>query len=44
MAHDDQKSERVAGVWHLIYVALYVVAAAWHFKGALEHWRRAEKK
>jgi hypothetical protein len=40
MAHDDASGEKLAGWWHVGFWAMYMIAGAWHFKSALEHWRR----
>lgn len=42
--HDDPQGERVAGWYHVGFTAAYVIAAIWHLKGALEHWRRNGRK
>jgi len=40
MQHDDPKGERIAGIAHLAYAGLYIVFCIWHFKGAMDHFRR----
>ena len=40
--HDDPHGERVAGWFHLVFTVAYVIAAIWHAKGALEHFRRSD--
>lgn len=42
LKHEEKRSQIVAGWYHLGYVALYLVAAVWHFRGALEHFREAK--
>ena len=38
--HDSKDGEKIAGWSHVLFTGLYVVAAIWHFKSALEHWER----
>lgn len=38
--HESRKSEQIAGWYHVGFVALYLVAAFWHLRGATEHFRR----
>jgi hypothetical protein len=40
MAHDNESGEKLAGWSHVLFTGMYVVAAIWHFKSALEHWSR----
>ena len=38
--HDDERAERLAGWFHLGFVALYLIAAFWHLRGAQPHFKR----
>lgn len=38
--HDSKSGERVAGWYHLGYVALYIIATIWHLRAVKEHWNR----
>lgn len=44
ITHDSKQGERVAGWVHLSFVALYILALAFHIDGAYEHFKRAETK
>jgi hypothetical protein len=44
LKHEEKRSQTIAGIFHLGYVALYLVAAVWHFRGSLEHFAEARKK
>lgn len=40
MEHDSKKGEKVAGLFHLGFAAMYVLTFLWHAKAAVDHWKR----
>jgi hypothetical protein len=39
LPHETPKSQLVAGLYHLGFAALYIIAALWHARGAVEHFK-----
>lgn len=40
--HETPKSQLVAGLYHIGFAALYLIAALWHMRGSVEHFKSSK--
>ena len=43
LSHESHGSQLVAGIYHIGFAALYLIALVWHLRGAGQHFQAAEK-
>lgn len=44
LSHEEPKSQTVAGIFHVGFALLYIIAALWHLNGSKEHFSASRKE